>query len=107
MWECDISRSEDKERWQHEGYVHYQQWQAFPQHIADAIQDVCDNGRANGVQFVVYFWDPVTDLSHVMNEENIQTVTADQQVYEVDVANRTQKNLRTQAIREIRREAVT
>ena len=107
MWECDVSRIDDRKRGQQEPTVHYQQWQAYPEHIANAIQDVCVNGRANGVQFMLYFWDPVSDLSHVLTEGNVQTVTSDHQVYEVDVANRTQTNLRTPAIREIRRVAVT
>ena len=106
MWECDISRIDAKERWTCE-IVQHQQWQAYPLNISDAIQDVYENGEANDVKFVVYFWDPITHLSHVLTAGNVQTLSSDHEVYEVDVANRTQRNLRTHVVREIRRVVVT
>ena len=126
MWECDISRIDAKKRRTCEiDLVDHlrsadQQWQAYPQHIADAIQDVYENGEANGVKFLVYFWDRITRPSHVLTVSNVQTssvevdvanrtwrCTSDHEVYEVDVANRTQRNLRTHVVREIRRVVLT
>ena len=112
MWECDISRIDAKERKCETDLVDHlrspdQQWQAYPQHIADAIQDVYENGEANDVKFVVYFWDPMLQLRHVLTDWNVHTLTSANTVYKVDVRNRTQTNLRTQAIREIRRVVIT
>ena len=106
MWECDISRIDAKERWTCE-IVQHQQWQAFPLHISDAIQDVYENGEANGVKFVVYYYDRNTHLSHVLTAANLQTLSSHHDVYEVDVPNRTQKNVRTEVVREIRRVVLT
>ena len=99
VWECDVSKKFQT------SVSKNVVWEAFPEVISEAMEHMCMNPIEGTC--LIYMFDPMEEVCHIITDADVHLAALAHYLYEVDILFRTQKNLRTGCIRDIRRVVIT